>query len=107
MEPPNKGHSRDKPSGLCREDGPCWEVCVKHPRFDVFSYIPIINLLSAILTYREVAASGHGCIVFCMGVVFDVDERAKNVCFMRFGTRCVAVGRSREVPLLEVLNNGN
>ena len=25
---------------------------------------------------------------------------------MRLGTRCVAVGRSGEVPLLEVLNNG-
>ena len=38
-----------------------------------------------------------------MGVVLTVAERAKKV---RLGTRCVAVGRSGEVPLLEVLNNG-
>ena len=37
---------RDKPSGLCRKVGPCWEVCVKHLRFVL--YIPIINPLSAI-----------------------------------------------------------
>ena len=38
-----------------------------------------------------------------MGVVLTAAERAR---FHHLGTRCVAVGRSREVPLLEVLNNG-
>ena len=42
-----------------------------------------------------------------MGVALTVAERAKKyIRFMRLGTRCVAVGRSREVPFLEVLNNG-
>ena len=41
-----------------------------------------------------------------MGVVLTVAERAKINRKVRLGTRCVAVGRSGEVPLLEVLNNG-
>ena len=31
----------DKPSGLCTEVSPCWEVYAKHP--NVFLYIPIIS----------------------------------------------------------------
>ena len=41
-----------------------------------------------------------------MGVVLTVAERAKINRKVRLGTRCVAVGRSGEVPHLEVLNNG-
>ena len=39
------------------------------------------------------------CIVFCMGVVLNVAERAKINRKVRLGTRCVDVGRSGEVPL--------
>ena len=42
-----------------------------------------------------------------MGVVLTVAERAKINRKVRLGTRCVAVGRSGEVPLLEVLINGS
>ena len=38
-------------------------------------------------------------------MVLTVAERAKINRKVRLGTRCVAVGRSGEVPLLEVLNN--
>ena len=41
-----------------------------------------------------------------MGVVLTVAERAKKSALGQLGMRCVAVGRSGEVPLLEVLNNG-
>ena len=40
-----------------------------------------------------------------MGVVLTA-ERAKINRKVRLGTHCVAVCRSGEVPLLEVLNNG-
>ena len=49
---------------------------------------------------------GGALVHFCMGVVLTVAERAKINGKVRLGTRCVAVGRSGEVPLLEVLNNG-
>ena len=42
-----------------------------------------------------------------MGVVLTFSERAKINRKVRLGTRCVAVGRSGEVPLLEVFNNGS
>ena len=42
-----------------------------------------------------------------MGVVLTVAERAKINRKVRLGTRCVAVGRRGEVPLLEVLINGS
>ena len=42
-----------------------------------------------------------------MGVVLTVAERAKINRKVRLGTRCVTVGRSGEVPLLEVFNNGS
>ena len=42
-----------------------------------------------------------------MGVVLTVAERAKINRKVCLETRCVAVGRSGEVPLLEVFKNGS